>query len=75
VLYTTFRELALLLTVTLLNDGDWTTGWTSGVQFPAGAVMGFFSLRHRIHTGSEVHPASYPMRTGGSYPGGKGAGA
>jgi len=25
-----------------------------------------FSLRHRIQTGSGVHPASYPMGTGGS---------
>jgi hypothetical protein len=27
----------------------------------------------RVQTGSEVHPASYPMGTGGSFPGGKAA--
>jgi len=35
--------------------------------------MGFF-LCHHIQTGSEAHKASYPMGTGGSYPGGKVAG-
>jgi len=30
-----------------------------GVRFPAEA--GNFSLLHRIKTGSEAHPASYPM--------------
>jgi hypothetical protein len=44
-----------------------------GVQFPAGA--GNFSLRRRVQTGSEAHPASYPMDTGGYFPGGKAAGA
>jgi hypothetical protein len=37
------------------------------------AGMGFF-LCHHIQTGSEAHKASYPMGTGGSYPGGKVAG-
>jgi hypothetical protein len=45
----------------------------SGIQFPARA--GNFSLHHRIQNGSEAHPASYPMGTGGSFPGGKAAGA
>jgi hypothetical protein len=26
------------------------TGWKSRIRFPAGAVMGFFSLRHRVQT-------------------------
>jgi hypothetical protein len=39
----------------------------SRVRFPAGA--GNFSLHHR------AHPASYPMGTRGSFPGGKAAGA
>jgi hypothetical protein len=26
------------------------TGWTTGVRFPAGAILGCFSLRHRIKT-------------------------
>jgi hypothetical protein len=44
-----------------------------GVRFPA--VAGKFSLRHRVQTGSGTHPASYPMGTGGSFPGDKAAGA
>jgi hypothetical protein len=38
-----------------------------------GGGWGFF-LRHRVQTGSEAHPDSYPMGTGGSFPGGKAAG-
>jgi hypothetical protein len=45
----------------------------SSVRFPAGA--GNFSLHHRVQTGSEAHPAFYPMVTRGSFPGGKAAGA
>jgi hypothetical protein len=33
-----------------------------------------FSLLHAVQTGSGVHPTSYPMGTGGSFPGGKEAG-
>jgi hypothetical protein len=36
-------------------------GW-SGVQVPAGA--GNFSPYHRVQTGSETHPGSYPMGIG-----------
>jgi len=36
--------------------------------------MEFFSLRHRVKPGSGVHPASYPVDTGGSFPGGKATG-
>jgi hypothetical protein len=43
--------------------------WGSRVLFPAGA--GYFSLHHRVQNGSGAHPASYPMGTGGSFPGGK----
>jgi hypothetical protein len=43
-----------------------------GVRFPAGA--GNFSLRRRIQTDSGVHPVSFQMVTGGSFPGGKTAG-
>jgi hypothetical protein len=28
-----------------------------------------FSLLHIVHTGSGVHPTSYKMSTGGSFPG------
>jgi hypothetical protein len=45
----------------------------SRVRFLAGA--GNFSLHHRVQNGSGVHPASYPMGTRGSFPGGKAAGA
>jgi hypothetical protein len=45
----------------------------SRVRFPAGAWN--FSLHHRIHNGSGAHPASYPMGTRCSFPGGKAAGS
>jgi hypothetical protein len=45
--------------------------WGSTVRFPAGA--GNFSLHHRVQNGSGAHPASYPMRTRGSFLGGKAA--
>jgi hypothetical protein len=45
----------------------------SRVRFPAGA--GNFSLHHRVQNGSGAHPASYPIGTGGIFPGGKAAGA
>jgi len=32
-------------------------------------------LRHRVQTGSGAHPLTYTMGTGGSFPGGKTAGA
>jgi hypothetical protein len=50
-------------------------GWETAVQFPAGAIIGIFSLRHRFHTGSGAHPASYPVGIEGIFPGGKAAGA
>jgi hypothetical protein len=45
----------------------------SKVRFPAGA--GNFSLHHCVQNGSGAHPASYPMGTRSSFPGGKAAGA
>jgi hypothetical protein len=39
------------------------------------AVVGNSSLHHRVQNGSRAHPASYPMGTRGSLPGGKAAGA
>jgi hypothetical protein len=44
-----------------------------GIRFPTGA--GNFSLHHRVQTGSGAHPASYPLDTAGSFPGGKAASA
>jgi hypothetical protein len=45
----------------------------SRVPFSAGTEN--FSLHHRVQNGSGAHTASYPMGTGGSFPGGKAAGA
>jgi hypothetical protein len=41
--------------------------WGSRVRFSAG--VGNFSLHHRVQNGSGAHPAYYPMRTKGSFPG------
>jgi hypothetical protein len=41
---------------------------TARVRFPAG--IRDFSILHSAHTGSGANPASYPMSTGGSFPGG-----
>jgi hypothetical protein len=43
----------------------------SRVRLPARA--GNFSLHHRVQNGSGAHPASYPMGTSDSFPGGKAA--
>jgi hypothetical protein len=45
--------------------------WGSRVRFPAGA--GNYH-HHHVQNGSGAHPASYPMGTRGSFPGGKVAG-
>jgi hypothetical protein len=39
------------------------------VRFPTGA--GYFYSCPCVQTGSGAHPASYPMGTGGPFPGGK----
>jgi hypothetical protein len=46
-----------------------TMGWTIGVWSSTGTQD--FSSSSCIQTGSEAHPASYPMGTGGPFPGGK----
>jgi hypothetical protein len=45
----------------------------SRIRFPSGT--GKFSLHHRVQKCSSAHPASYPMDTRSSFPGGKAAGA
>jgi hypothetical protein len=45
--------------------------WGSRVRFPVGA--GNFSLHCRVQNSSRAHPASYPVGTTGSFPGGKAA--
>jgi hypothetical protein len=47
-------------------------GLEAGVRFPAGE---FLSLLHGAQTESGAHLASYTMGIGGSFPGGKAAGA
>jgi hypothetical protein len=50
-------------------------GWTTeGSEFES-RYDKEFSLLHVVQTGSGVHPTSCPMDTGGSFPGGKAAGA
>jgi hypothetical protein len=43
--------------------------WVIEVRSPT--VAEDFSSSPCVQTGSEVHPASYPMGTGGPFPGGK----
>jgi hypothetical protein len=45
---------------------------SSRVRLPVGA--GNFYLHYRLQKGCGAHPASYPMGTRGSFPGGKAAG-
>jgi hypothetical protein len=51
----------------------WLDDRGSRVRFPVRAEN--FSLHHRVQNGSGAHPDSYPTGTGGSFPGGKAAGA
>jgi hypothetical protein len=46
---------------------------SSKFRFLAGT--GNFSLTHRVQNGSGAHPAFHPLRTRGSFPGNKAAGA
>jgi hypothetical protein len=51
------------------------TGWTTeGSEFESPWCQEF-SLLSVVQTGSGVHPTSYPLGTGDSFPGGKAAGA
>jgi hypothetical protein len=40
------------------------------LEFDSRLGAGNFSLHHRVQTGSEAHPASYPVGNRGSFPGG-----
>jgi hypothetical protein len=55
-----------------IRNARYNNGWTPRVRFPA---VQDFSLLHSVHTEAGVHTASYIMGTGGSFPGGKAAGA
>jgi hypothetical protein len=81
-LYGTMAFKVNVFLITLIRASDSSVGIALGyglddrgsrVRFPAGA--GNFSLHHRFQNGSGAHPASYPMGTGGSFSGGKAAGA
>jgi hypothetical protein len=49
-------------------------GWTTqGSEFQSRYCQEF-SLLHAVLTDPGAHPTSYPMGTGGSFPGGKAAG-
>jgi hypothetical protein len=58
------------------NNLGWTgymlEGRVIGVRVPAGARL---SPLHVVQAGSGPHPASFPMGTGGFFPGGSAAGA
>jgi hypothetical protein len=84
ILIFTFRHISHLYSCWYLHAGsrDSSVGTALGyglddggsrVRFLVGS--GNFSLHHRVQTGSGAHPASYSMRTRGSFPGGKAAGA
>jgi len=45
-----------------------TLGRTTGVQFSAGMLLGFFSLCYRTRTGCGVYSASCTVGTGGCDP-------
>jgi hypothetical protein len=47
-------------------------GWRAGVRFPA---VRHFSLLYSVRTGSGANLASYPVGSGGSFPGDKAVGA
>jgi hypothetical protein len=78
-----FELFVIYLTKSDWNEGDFDrtsqfqsislhfSGFVRDSVFPAGA--GNFSLHHRVQNGSGALPASYPMGTRGSFPGGKAA--
>jgi hypothetical protein len=77
-----YIQLHVTASVFLHNSRDSSVGIALGyglndrgsrVRFSAGA--GHFSLHHGIQNSSGAHPASYPMDTRGSFPGGKAVGA
>jgi hypothetical protein len=51
------------------------TGWTTKGSELASRWDQAFSLLHVVQPGPRAHPVSYPMGIGGSFPGGKAAGA
>jgi hypothetical protein len=56
---------------TTYQDSDVNNGTKE--SFALESKAGNFSLHHCVQTDSGAHPASYPMSTSGSFPGGKAA--
>jgi hypothetical protein len=48
---------------------DWTIAVLAFDSRGGGGGAENFSLHHRVQNGSGAHPSSYPMGTGGSFPG------
>jgi hypothetical protein len=64
------QELILiLLYLYRMNIKNLKSDCMNVVRSPTGAED--FSSSPCVQTGSEAHPASYPMGTGGTFPGGK----
>jgi hypothetical protein len=58
--------------VVCIATGYGLDDWGVGVRIP---VVQEFSLLHVVQKDSGAHLASYPMDNGGTFPGGKAAGA
>jgi hypothetical protein len=56
-----------------IATGYWLDDRGVGIRLPE--WVSYYFLLHSVQTGSPVHPASHQMGTGGSFPGGKAAGA
>jgi hypothetical protein len=75
------KESAVFLTVySILEEPGKRSQYSDWLR--AGRLRGrssspgrFKNFLHVVQTDSEVHPISYPMSTGGSFPGGKAGGA
>jgi hypothetical protein len=73
------KEICIYCTITEMSSPDSSVGIATAYGLGGqGSIPGkgkSFFLLHNVRTGSEAHPASYPMGTGGSLRRGKAAGA
>jgi hypothetical protein len=75
VVLTTCNKLKEINMIYLIEGaGIATGGTTEGSEFESRYDLEF-SLLYVVQTGSGVHPTSYPMGTGGYFPGDKATGA